>query len=406
MNEKNEVKKVTVGYEDSELSMINLPFTTLIGSLSAGEIKDIEKVSADNYSANLQLSSENADLNALCTVLGKMDTSIDLKGIAVTNPVNGIGFTFTMKDGKITDYTLTAAVSVPVKGVSVSFDLTYEQHANKTPVTIPSLAGIVTDSSEISRELAAIATALTGVEDDSAYSLDLEAVNEFDPGWTVLGTEDSYKARLYKNTTSDGTVDFNHSYEYQSHHETQGRETYSFTIGNTTEDGGTYLRSRKGSDTTEKIENVTAETQFDLLTGLLLRTASEFDCLKKTVSGTKTTYEFYFKDAVAAGIPEEVVALLDTNDAEGVLDVENYFDEGNYTVKDATLVVVMDGGEVKSMKIDTEIRYAPVGGEYTENTVTLNDSVTLTVNDKLDKAQGYKAPKKAGGLIGGLENIL
>ncbi len=406
MNEKGEVKKAVVGDRNTELKLINLPFTTLIDSLTAEEIAGIKQVSPDNYTANLTLSSDNVALNAICGMLGKIDASIDLKGVTVTNPVNGIDFLFTMSNGTFTGYTFKAAVSIPVKSASAELALTYTQKASSSPIALPSTAGIVTDSTQIAAELATINSALNGIKDGDAYSLDFEAVNEMDPAWNVLATKDSYKARLYKNTDKAGDISFNHSFEYHSHHETDGREPYKFTIGNTTDDGKTYLLSRKGSNTTTPLENVTADTQFEYLTKHFLRSASDIDCLKKVTEQSTTTYTFYLNDGIAAQTSKDIVAFLNTNEAEGVVDVENYFNDSAYTVEDASLTVVMNGNTVVSMKLDTEIKYNPTAGDYTENNITLNNELTLSVNQNLKKAQDYGAPKKPDGLLSHLEYIL
>lgn len=407
MNDKNEVKKTSVEPANADLKLVNLPFTELVSSLSTEEIESITKLPSGEYRASLRLSSEKPALKALCGALGKMDTSINLKGVTFDNPVNGLDFTFRMSGEAFTGYTVKARIDIPVKGASANLDLAYTQNASSTPVAIPSTTGIVTDQTEIGREIDAIDAALTAVRSSSAYSLDVEAVNEMDPAWNVIATKDSYKARLYKNTAEGGDVSFNHSFEFHSHHEEQGRETYKFTIGNTQENK-TYLLSRKGTNTLTELSNVTAETQFDLLTAPFGCDAADFDCLKKVTEKGKTTYTFFLKDAVVAAMSEEIVAFLNTNESEGVVDVENNFNHDDYTVKDAALTVVMEGDTLVSMKLDTEIKYNPTAGEYTENNVTLNNTLSLTVNENLSKAQDYSAPKKPEATlgIGGLKYIL
>lgn len=399
MNGDNEVKKTVVDYKDDELKLINRPFTALLNSLPSNGIADITG-SNGRYTSHLNLSSDNSVLNTICNILGKLDTSINLKGVTFTNPVSGIVFDFAMAGGVVSEFTLKAGISVPVSAASVNLDLTYSQRMNSAPVRIPNIDGLMTSNSEIAAELGVINAALEGVGDSEAYSLDFEAVNEMDPAWNVIATKDSYKGRLYRN--ADG---FNHSYEYHSHHEEDGRETYKYTIGNTTRDGKTYLRSRKGSDTVTELENVTADTQFDLLTRHFIHTASDVDCLKKVTKDETTTYTIYLKDSIVAQMSEEIVAFLNTNEADGVVDIENYFNENDYTIKDATLTVVMEGDAVVSMELDTEIKYNPTAGEYTENNVSLKNQLVLKVNDRLDKAQKYEVPKKPDG-FGGLDYIL
>ena len=95
---------------------------------------------------------------------------------------------------------------------------------------------------------------MLALKDSDAYSLDVSAVNDFDPSWRISATVDKYNARLYKNT--DGTeVYFNHSYEYKAHHETDGAETYKYTLGNVIGDeAGVYIVSRKGSNNVSPAE--------------------------------------------------------------------------------------------------------------------------------------------------------
>ncbi len=407
MNGKDTVKKVVTERKDSELHLANLPFETLVGSLKADEISDIAK-DGDGYTAKLKLSSGNAALNAICGFIGKMDTSISLKGVTFNNPVSGLDFRFALSGGTLTGYSIGASVSVPVSPASVTLDLSYEMKTSSSPISLPSVSGIVTDKTEIAGELAKIGNALKDVKDDAAYSLDLEAVNEMDPGWNVSATKDTFASRLYKHTDDKGVTHFNNSFEYHSHHETDGKETYKYTYGNVKEDDATYLVSRKGGNEYTKAEGVTADTQFAFMTKLFGLTAEETDCIRKKTENATETYTIYLSDGAVVELMEDIVDVLNSNPAQGVVTVENYFNGTDHTVEDAAFTVVMKDGKLVSMELDTEIKYNPTEGEYTENNVTLNNRLTLKVNDRLEKAEAYERPNKAESIlgIGGLDYIL
>lgn len=408
MNDEGTVKKVITDYKDTELRLINLPFQSLVESLTANEITGIAK-DGSGYTAKLKLSSENAILNKICELLGKMDTSISLKDVQFTNPVSGIDFRFGFANNEISDYSVGASVSIPVSTANVTLDLTYERKASNSAVSIPSVSGFITDKEEIETELSKIDGARNAVKQEAAYSLDLEAVNEMDPGWNVTATKDTYESRLYKHTDETNFTHFNNSYEYHSHHETDGKETYKYTYGNVTDDEfETYLVSRKGSNTYENAEGVTAETRFDFMTKLFAVTAEKTDCLRKETEGTTDTYTVYLSDDAVVEMMEGIVGILNSNPAQGVVTVENYFNKEDHTVKDAHFTVVVTEGKLVSMELDTEIKYNPTAGEYTERNVTLDNELILKVNDRLEKAQAYTAPKKAKATLGfgGLDYIL
>lgn len=410
MNEDGDVKKVIADYKDTELRLINLPFQSLIESLTADEITNIKK-DGNGYSAMLKLSSDNAIVDKICSLIGRMDTSINLKGVKFTNPVSGIQFKFGLSDGEIADCALGLSVSVPVSSASVTLNLSYTMQRNSSAIDLPAVAGLLTGET-VGSGLSTINAALASVKNDAAYSLDLNAENEMDPAWNVLGTKDTYQARLYKNTDERGGTHFNHSFEYHSHHEADGKETYKYTYGDVTQDGKTYLVSRKGSNTYEVAEGVTADTQFEFLTEPFALTAQEIDCIRKNTAGNTVTYTVYLSDDAVVSKMKDILNVLNGNTADGVVPVENYFNESDYTVKDAELVVVMTDGKLVSMKLDTEIKYNPTAGEYTENNITLNNVLLLEVNKNLKDAEKYEAPKTAQGTglgdarVGGLKYIL
>ncbi len=405
MNGENEVKKAAVSSKDDELHLLNIPFSKLVSSLEENEISNIAKAENGGYSAKIKFSPDNAVLSEIFGLIGKMDTIINLKGVKFTNPVSGLDFGFSVSDDILTAYSIEASLSIPIKGAKVQFTLSYEQKANGSAIVIPSIDELITDKTEIGNELETINSALGSVKNETAYSLDLEAVNEMDPGWTVTATRDTYSSRLYKNTAEDGSIHFNNSYEYHTHHEEDGKESYKFTYGNI-EDGTTYKISRKGSNTSEQVTDVTADTRFEFMTKLFRLTASEADCIRKVTEGEKTTYTVYLGDNAVIGRSEGIIGILNGEPIEGVVAVENYFNEEEYTIKDAALTVVMESDKISSMELDTEIKYNPTDGEYTDRNVTLNNMLTLKINEELEKAKDYKAPSKADGIFENLEYIL
>ena len=75
-------------------------------------------------------------------------------------------------------------------------------------------------------------------------------------------------------------------------------------------------------------------------------------------------------------------------------------------IKDAIVVVEMKNGEIASISLKTEVRYNPVGGDYTEENITLTDKISIIFNDNLESAKTYTAPKKEKTSLGsvGLNN--
>lgn len=397
IDDKGKVKKSEVE-SNTEIKLINLPIAQLVNSLKEQDIENITSKGNQIYKANLKLSSNNPILSKLCNIMGKMDTSINLKGAEFTNLVNGLEFEFKMDNDEISDYALAAQISVPVKNATVYLNLDYKQQAADTQVSIPSNSNLILGSS-LAGELQVINAALDDVKNSDAYSLDLVAENEMDPGWNVMATKDSVEARLYKHT-ANGFTHFNNSYEYNSHHETEGKEKYTYTVGNIS-DGTVHVRSFKGKNE-DNPSNETLETRFAFMAGLFGLAADKVDCLEKTSASGTVTYKVYLNNASVVNTMKGIVARLNTNPAEGVIKVDNKFDDEVYTVKDATLIIILENGKLKSMDFASEIKYNPIEGEYTENNVTLNNKLTLKVDEKIEKANKYESPDSASKL----DNIL
>ena len=397
MEEDGEVKKVSVVPNEEEgLTLVNKPVVAIVNSLKAENITAITKLSSGeyDYKANLKFGSDNTYLNALCNVLGGLGTSVSIKGVEFTNPLSGIELYFNMDGDMLDSFCLSAQLSVPVKAVDVTMSFTYKQEPKSTQVQIPSTSGVVMSQSGIANELAVINNAMTALKNSDAYSLDLTAENQFDPAWNVLATTDKYEARMYKNTI-DGNAWFNHSYRYRTHHETDGAEAYEYTLGNLSD--GTnkvYLVSRRGTNTAEEKTGISADTQFDYLTGMVMQTAKNVDCIRKETDGDTTVYRVYLGKNATLTMQDRILDIINSNEGEGVVDVNNYFNSTAYTINEAEVVVELKNGEIVGIDCKTELCYEPTAGEYTEYNITLTDTVKLRVNEKLEEAQDYEAPEK------------
>ena len=400
----NTVKKLSVeADEDQNITMVNLPVVKIVDSMTESNISNIIELknSAYTYSCTLSVGNSNLLYTALGKALEKLGTGVSFKGIELAGNTSTLDFNLT--DGKLEDFRLGMKLQIGVKAVNVAVNLNYVQKGSSTTISLPNTAnsGILYKTSDIQPEVNIINAAIEDLKDDEVYSLDLTAKNEFDPGWNKLAIVDSYTARMYKKTI-DGVDWFNHSYYYKAHSESAGKETYKYTIGNVNgedeENQGTWLISRKSSNTQTKLENVTADTQFDFLTSMVKLKANEIDCIKKEISGTTVTYSVYLGKLATKSVQQQIVGMINTNSYDDVIEVNNYFNTENI-IKDASIKIVLTDGKITSIVCDTELRYNPTGGDFTDYNITLNNVIDLQVNKNLTKAQGYEPPKKVKGSI-------
>ena len=405
-DDKGTLKKVAVeGGQDAEgeLHLINLPFVALMKSLSASEIGSIQK-SGTGYKATLTLSANNTALNAVLGYLVGMDTTLNFKGVSFSNLANGLGFEFALSGSTLSSFSLKADLSVPVASATTAITLTYSHKASSTAVTPPRVSGLILDRSGLTSEITKINDALSAVENMPTYSLDLTAVNEMDPGWNVMATTDSYFSRLYKHTDEKDFTHFNNSFKYKTHTD-EGKETYKYTIGNVTnDDAEVYLIDRKGNNTATALQETSQETlasRFAFLTSIFEVKDAQTDCIRKVTEGGVTTYSVYLKDSAVAALSKGIVGLINSCPAEGVIFVDNLMGS-DFTVENASYKIVMKGDTLVSMQLETEIKYNPVSGEYMENNVTLNNTLTLLVNDEENfaEAQKYTAAEKGKKFLG------
>ncbi len=410
MNDKNEVKKVSVlPNNEEDVTLINKPIVSIVNALQVENLSEVEKceVAGFDYQVSMNFSSDNPVLSRACTALAGVGTSVSMKGVEISNPFGGIQLLFNLdSDNKLEDFKMSANLSLPVKGSKISLSLTYEQRGASNVLSIPASSGLIMDKASLDSELAAMNASLENLKDDEDYSLDLLAENAFDPAWNKLAIVDRYTGRLYKNTddTDSNKVWFNHSYKYKSHTEDAGAENFEYAIGNMTT-GEVYLASYKGTNTYTLVTDKTVDTQFNYMIAPALQTSDNIDCLKKTTDNDKTTYYLYLNKQGTASVQDYILDMVNSNTAVGVTKVENYFNS-EYVVQEAEVVVEVVNGKVTNVKCLTELKYCPVGGEYTEYNITLTNTIELKVNDKLTSAQSYTAPTKPDGFIDNLESVL
>ena len=406
-----EVKKLSVEIpEEQNITMVNLPIVALVNSIQANNIKSVSalKNSSYAYSCPLTLNANNPACDLINQVFEKLGTGVSFKGIKLNANVSTLDFN--MKDDKINDFRFSFNMGIEVKKATVNLNVTYAQKGSSTKIAPPAAAGIVYQTSAVQQEVNAINAAIADLKDDPAYSLDLTAKNEFDPGWNKLATTDSYTARMYKNTDTDGNAWFNHSYYYKAHSQKDGKETYKYTIGNvngTNEDNqGTWLISRKSTNTQTRAAGVTANTQFDFLTSMVKLNANEVDCIKKQVNGATTVYKVYLGRTGTKGVQQKIINMINTNkyDPADVIAVNNYYNDDNL-IKESEIEITLTNGKISSIKCDTKLCYTPTGGDYTEYNITLDNTIELLVNKNLDKAQKYTPPTKVKGTLGIGKNL-
>ena len=407
INEKGEVKKLSVvPEEDKEITMVNLPFVKIVDALEEDNIGTIQELSSGKYGyeTTLTLGENNALVNKALGLIGKFGLNMSVVGATG----KGMKMQFNYQEGQpLNDFKFELSVEVPLKKIAkAEISISYEQKSSNAQISLPSADGFITQRNEIESELNTINDALLRLKQDESYSLDLLAKNEFDPSAFKLATVDSYTARMYKNTVDEKVV-FNHSYTYKAHHEEDGAESYKYTVGNL-QDGTVHEVSRKGSNVDTPLTDVTADTQFDYLVSPFIQSAANVDCIKKETEDGVTRFHIYINKNKTVGVQNRILDIVNSNDAEGVVDVNNYFNNEAYTVRESELVVEMSEGNILSVSYNTELKYTPTGGEFTDYNVTLNNRLELKINDKLTDAQEYEAPKKALATLGfgGLDWIL
>lgn len=395
---------------EEEMLMVNVLFEKVINSLDANNLTDVQSnedadFSTYAYKAKMGFASDNLIIQAILNKVENMGTNIDFKGLTFVNPQGGVNLYFNMNsdNSKIIDLKYYIDLSYAVnETTNVGLKVTYGQKYSDSVIDKPQIQDYLLTTSQIEGALADIDSAIEAVKNSNAYSLYMVANNEFDPGWNKKATVDSYKGLLYKNTQEGGRVDFNHSYTYKAHSETDGAESYKYTIGNI-QDGSVYRVSRKGSNVVTPIDDITCDTQFDYLTDMLTYTADEIDCIKvSTDKDGNTTYQIFVKDTSTYALQSNIVDVINSNDAEGVLDVDNYFNAEENEIYKSKLSIVVKDGKLVSADCTSKIKYYPTAGDNQDYRVTLTDEVSIVVDEWLNNALDYEAPTKAEAALTGL----
>ncbi len=426
-NEKGDVNSVAVSEKsDEELTMVNLPFESVLTGLKEAGISEIEKntdetMPAFKYSATMKFDADNAIIKKVLAKVESLGTSIAFKKVEFTNPQGGVKLYFNMnKDcNKIIDMTYSLDLTVDASAAKVKVAITYYQKYATDKVVSPALDGYILDKTAIADTLQKVNNSIAAVKSEKTYSLVMEAKNDFDPGWNNKGIVDSYNAVMYKNTNMlndkgkvdpNGTIeriDFNHSYMYKAHTEAENAERYKFTTGNT-KDRVVHNVSRKGDNVVKELQGVTADTQFDYLTGMVnFYKAEDIDCIKvvKNKDGS-ITYKVFVNKTAAYKTQQKILDIVNSNDIEGTIDADNYFNTQENEIVGANLEMVVKNDKFVSINCDTKFKYFPTAGDYTDKKITLKDSVSIVVNSKLDEAKKYEAPEKPDGTISRLADLV
>ena len=78
----------------------------------------------------------------------------------------------------------------------------------------------------------------------------------------------------------------------------------------------------------------------------VLQKAENIDCIKLNKEGEVETYTLYLNKQGATSLQDIIVDLINSNDAEGVVDVNNYLNS-DYLMKEAEIVVTLENGVLK-----------------------------------------------------------
>lgn len=406
MDEDGSIKKIYIeSVDEQNETFVHQPIEALVNSIKKENIEKIvlsSDVPGYKYKAELKLTSDNPYVQKLLGAASGLGSTISLKGVEIPNLANGIQLYFNYgKGGRIEEFFVSINATIPIKAVQAGVTFSYEQHGASEALQIPQDSSFIIEDADISTTVQEFNSAMQLLKGSDTYSIDVSAINNFDPSWKIAAIEDAYKARLYKNTL-ENEVYFNHSYEFKAHHETDGAETYKYTLGNVIgEDEGVYLVSRKGSNSVSAVENeCSADTQFDFLASMAIIDPTTVDCIKVIEKNEEVTYKIYLNKASVLGIQQKILSLINSNDAEGVVDVNNYLNSEEYIFEEAVVEVKLKEDELVSIKCETEIRYVPTDGEYTEYNVALKNTIDIAVNNMLEDAGEYEAPSSTGNIVG------
>ena len=401
MNDDGTVKKSSIIRQADESSFfINKAVVSLVNAIQVSTINNVEIAPTNinfDFVAELNFGANSPKISQITSIFAKADSKVAFKEISFTNPC-AIPFYFNInKENELQDFMIGLDFSIKIKGAEVAVSVSYVQEEANTEISIPQDNALIVADYQIENEINYINNSISALKNAEDYSLDVVARNEFDPAWNKLATVDQYISRMYKNTDGND-VWFNHSYEYKIHHLEDGKETYKYTLGNL-EDGSVHLVSRKGKNEVGEVSGISADTQFDYLVSPFVFKANNIDCIKKTSNGNKTIYNIHVNDETAISIQNKIIEMINSINEDKVADVNNYMNS-QVKIKDAEFIVTYENGAIKDIKIKTDLKYNPTGGEYTDYNITLTNELELLVNDKLSNASDYKAPSSTGSIVG------
>ncbi len=408
-NDEGEFKKSSVAQNDIDVDLLNLPFEKFMDSLQDSDISSVETndKSGYKYKSRVKLSSENKYLEPVLSLIGSMGPKIKIKGAEFDNLANGIDLNFNMNsdysslEGFSFSFNLKFPFAIKGKQGNAGFTLTYSQKLASSDISIPDDSNIKIKESEITPIINKINSSIDAYKANNTYSLGIEAKNELDPAWNKLAIKDSYTALMYKNGDA-----FNHSYKYKTHTEEDGKENFKYIIGNLTDNTVHKVKVKTlANEDVGTVSNITANSQYEYLTNNFKLNISDVDCIKEEKKDTKTTYTLFLSNAETYNIQNKILAYVNSNNEEGVIKANNYFDSAENTIRKSKFNITYDGDELKEIICKTKLSYAPTDGDYIGYNVTLDNILKASFNEKLNAASSYEKASKAT-LVGGLKYLL
>lgn len=397
IDDKGEIKKVKICEPKAdELYSFSNPFLAIINHIDINNLSEIIVVNSDYmYKAKLTLSEDDEYVLKAISTIRKISAKVDLSKVSRTNSLKEIDFFFNMNDDKTktTEFKICAELFFTIKGIDTKLIFAYEHRANMLDILMPNTNGFITDPSIIAEELRRIKNALNAVRNSATYSLKLETTNQLISDRDCESVINKIYSRLYKNTNNK-RIDFNQTIEYQLNAKSAKNERYQYTYGNI-DDGSVYLVSRTDANELTAIENISVNTQFDYILTLASINADSIDCINKVVDKDRiTTYKLYINDDATMSIKEKISEMFNSN-TNWEYDADNFFNNDSYLIDNSIMVIEMVDAEIKSIAVDTRIKYCPSGGDYVEEQISLINSIRIEFNTCFHKAAKYIAPQNA-----------
>ncbi len=412
-NDEGEFKKSKVSQNDIDVDLLNLPFEKFMDSLQESDISNIGNNGESGYKfkSRVKLSTDNKYLKPVFSLLGSMGPKLKIKNVEFDNLANGIDLNFNMNsdftslEGFSFSFNLKFPFAVKGKSGSAGFSLTYSQNLASSEIALPDDSNIKVKDTEITPVINKINSSIDEYKASNAYSLDIEAKNELDPAWNKSAIKDTYTARIYKNSDA-----FNHSFKYKAHTEEDGKESFKYVIGNLQDNSVHKVKVKTTVNEDLGTVTNTANTQYEYLTNPFKLSHSNVDCIKEETKGTKTTYTLFLNNAETYNIQNKILAYVNSNDEQGVIKAENYFDSTDNTIRKSKFTVIYEDNDLKEIVCKTKLSYSPTDGDYIGYNVTLDNFFSASFNNKLSDANKYEKAKNPTGTLtsptGGLKYLL